>query len=286
MSEPEVPIGANHVSQQLECTPPTLRALLCGVVAVLMAPGAALGSDEDLARQLANPISSLISLPFQGNFNDNIGPKKDGSQVTMNVQPVIPVRLNADWNMISRTIMPFIWQEDVFPGAGSQFGIGDTTQSLFFSPNQTVNGITWGVGPVLLVPTGADQLLGGEKWGAGPTGVALWQGSGWTVGALANHIWSFAGEDDRADISTTFMQPFVAYTTPTSWTFTLNTESSYNWEAEQWSVPVNFVVSKLVKFGAQPVSLFAGARYWAESPDTGPHDFGARFGLTLLFPAG
>jgi hypothetical protein len=256
------------------------------MAAVLMAPGAALGADEDLTKQLANPISSLISLPFQGNFNGNIGPEKDGSQVTMNVQPVIPVSLNADWNMISRTIVPFIWQEDVFPGAGSQFGIGDTTQSLFFSPSQTVNGITWGVGPVLLVPTGADDLLGGGKWGAGPTGVALWQGSGWTVGVLANHLWSFAGENDRADISTTFVQPFVAYTTPTSWTFTLNTESSYNWEAEQWSVPVNFVVSKLVKLGTQPVSLFAGARYWAESPDTGPHDFGARFGLTLLFPAG
>lgn len=120
--------------------------------------------------------------------------------------------------------------------------------------------------------------------GAGPTGVVLKQFDGWTVGMLANHIWSFAGDSDRSDINSTFLQPFVSYTTKDAWTFTLNTESAYNWEAHQWSVPINVQVSKLVVIDKQPISLFAGVRYWAVSPDSGPDGFGFRTGISLLFP--
>jgi hypothetical protein len=254
--------------------------LACGIDQSL-----AQDDSQELAKQLSNPIASLISVPIQFNYNENIGPAEDGSQFYVNVQPVIPFALNEDWNLISRTIMPFIHQEDIFPGAGSQTGLGDVTQSLFFSPSQSMNGFTWGAGPVFLIPTATDDLLGGEKWGAGPTAVALWQSMGWTIGVLANHIWSFAGDDDRQDISSTFIQPFISYTTPTAWTFTLNMESSYNWETEEWSVPINAQVAKLTKFGMQPVSLFAGLRYWADSPeDAGPEGWGARAGITFLFP--
>src|SRR5206468_7964292 len=121
-------------------------------------------------------------------------------------------------------------QDDIFPGAGSQTGIGDIVQSVFFSPKATTaSGWIWGAGPVLLLPTGSDDLLSAKKWGAGPTGVALKQQGPWTYGALANHIWSFAGNNGRPDISATFLQPFVTYTTPTAWSFMLNTESTYDW---------------------------------------------------------
>ncbi|TIL56804.1 MAG: transporter [Mesorhizobium sp.] len=239
---------------------------------------------QELAKKLSNPIASLISVPFQFNYDSGYGPN-DGEKAYVNIQPVIPVSLNADWNMISRTIVPVIWQNDIAGPSGEQSGLGDITQSLFFSPSQpTESGIVWGVGPVFLVPAATDDLLGGGKWGAGPTAVVLKQSHGWTIGALANHIWSFAGDSDRGDISSTFLQPFVSYTTKDAWTFTLNTESTYNWETEEWSVPINFQIAKLVVVDKQPISLFAGVRYWAESPDSGPDGWGFRTGITLLFP--
>ncbi|MQY49030.1 transporter [Rhizobiales bacterium RZME27] len=244
----------------------------------------AYAQDADLAKQLSNPVASLISVPFQFNYDRGYGPQ-DGHRSVLNIQPVVPISLNEDWNVISRTIIPVIWQDDVAGESGSQFGLGDVLQSFFFSPKQpTAGGLIWGVGPAFLLPTATDPLLGSEKFGLGPTVVLLKQDSGFTYGALVNHIWSVAGDSSRADISSTFLQPFVSYTTPDAWTFTLNTESSYDWKNDEWAVPVNVSVAKLVKLGEQPVSFQVGARYWASSPDNGAEGWAFRAGVTLLFP--
>jgi hypothetical protein len=242
-------------------------------------------SEASLALQLSNPVAALISVPLQLNYDQDIGPVDDGDRWLLNVQPVIPFDLNDDWNLISRTILPLVRQSEIFPGAGTQTGTGDVVQSLFFSPKApTASGWIWGAGPVLLLPTGSNDLLTTDKWGAGPTAVVLKQSNGWTRGALANHIWSFAGDGDRADVNATFLQPFLTYTTPTQWTFGLNTESTYDWENEQWSVPVNVSASKLTRFGSQLVSLGGGLRYWLDSPDSGAEGLGLRLTVTLLFP--
>ena len=242
----------------------------------------AVAQDAELAQELSNPLANLVTVPIQMNLDRGLGPDDDGDKLTTNIQPVIPFDLGSDWNLITRTIAPVVYQDELFPQAGSQFGLGDINTSLFFSPKQpTAGGLTWGLGPVILLPTATDSLIGARKWGAGPTGVALVVRGPWTAGVLANHIWSFAGDDDRPDISNTFAQPFVAYTWPSAWTLSVQSESTYNWESEQWSVPVNAAVSKLVMFGKLPVSLQAGIGYWAESPDNGPE--GLRFRLQANF---
>lgn len=244
-----------------------------------------LAQDADLAKRLSNPVASLISVPLQFNADRGIGPG-DGHRNYINVQPVVPFSLSEDWNLISRTILPLIAQRDVAGDSGRQSGLGDITQSLFVSPVQPGPGsVIWGLGPAFLIPTGTDDLLGSGRWGAGPTGVALRQQGPWTYGVLANHIWSFAGSSRRGDVDNTFVQPFLAYTTATAWTYTLNSESNYDWNARQWLVPINATISHLVGVGRQPVSLAAGLRYWARSPAGGPDGLGLRFTLSLLFPS-
>ena len=249
-------------------------------------PASARADDAGLAKALSNPLAAMISVPFQFNYNQGSGQPHtehgaDGDQILLNIQPVIPISLNEEWNLISRTILPVIYQHDIAGSSGTQFGLGDTTQSLWFSPvKPTSFGLIWGLGPAIYVPTSTDSLLGVGEWGAGPTVVGLVQEGPWTIGYLGNHIWSFGSDD----INSTYMQPFLNYTTPSAWTFGLNTESTYNWESSEWKIPINGTISKLVKIGGQRVSLQAGLRYYAESTTGGADGWGGRLSVTLLFP--
>jgi hypothetical protein len=267
----------------------TMAAIvLASASTVCAAQGQGSGSDAELAEKLTNPVAAMISVPFQFNYDQNIGPVDDGDKTYLNFQPVIPSAISEDWNMITRVIVPLAEQSDIFPGAGSQFGLGDITASLFFSPKKpTDSGWIWGAGPVFYLPTATDDLLGAKKWGLGPTAVFLRQSHGWTYGALVNHIWSVAsvkGDPDHPDLSNTFIQPFLSFTTKTAWTYSANLESTYDWKASQWAVPLNLSVSKLTRFGKLPVSFAGGVGYWLEHSDTGAKDLRLRFVVTLLFP--
>jgi hypothetical protein len=242
------------------------------------------GADHDLAQQLSNPVANLISVPFQENIDFGMGAGGDGFKSTLNIQPVVPISVGEDWSLILRTILPVAWQEGVTGPDEDQFGLGDTLQSFFFSPKQPgSSGIVWGAGPAFLYRTATDSALGGGKWGAGPTIVVLKQSGKNTIGLLANHIWSIAGDDTRADVSATFLQPFFSHTTASATTFSLNTEASYDWLGEQWVVPVNVTVTQLTRIGNQRISIGGGLKYYAEKPAGGP-DWGVRLVLTLLFP--
>ena len=300
------------------------RATLAVALLICASPLLAQHSDDELVKQLSNPVASLISVPFQANWDFRMGPLDQGTQFKLNFQPVIPISLNKDWNLIIRTIVPYINQEDVrkgplpsFPGLPDdvlapfpgnvrdelnraaekafnraakkrpvdhhQEGLGDILQSFFISPKEPFGGWIVAVGPALLYPSATDDKLGTEKWAAGPTALALQQEGGWTYGVLANHLWSYAGDVDRRSVNATFVQPFLSYSTKTKTTFTLNSESTYDWNESQWTVPLNAIVSQLVRIGKLPVQFAVGGRYYAEGPSGAP-DWGLRFVVTPLFP--
>lgn len=261
------------------------KPFICQCVAsgifVAVLPLVASAQEADLAQKLANPIAAIISVPFQLNYDDNLGAADTGSRTTLNLQPVIPFSLDNGANIVTRTIIPYIWQDDVVPGT-SQQGVGDILFNAWYS-DTTEGGLTWGAGPIIRFPTGTE--VSSDTWAAGITGIVLKVQGRWTVGALANHLWDVES-NPTTPTSSTFFQPFAAYTTANAWTYTVTSESLYNWKSEEWSVPINFSVSKLAPIGKTPVNWQAGVGYWAASPDNGPEGWRFRLQAQIVIPKG
>lgn len=239
----------------------------------------------DLAKQLSNPVANLVSVPFQLNYDEKIGVAENIERYQLNIQPVIPIELNENWNLISRTVLPVTYQVYGEANRDDDWGTGDIVQSLFFSPSKTTDsGIIWGIGPAMLFPTASEKALGADQYGVGPTFVLLKQTHGWTVGALANHIWGVEHDDDVEAISSSFVQPFISYTYSNSTTIALNTEATYDWNAEEATVPVNLTATKVIKLNGQTMSVGGGVRYWADDNDASPKGWGARLIASFIFP--
>ena len=219
----------------------------------------------DLAQKLANPLASLISIPIQNWFDFNLGPKKDGFRHTVEAQPVYPVQISKNWNLLSRTTIPAVYQQNL-NGRTTQTGLSDSTESLFLSPVHTKSFI-WGTGPIFLAPTGTNGLLSPRKFAIGPTAVVLEHKGHTNIGLLASHVWSVAGSDSHPYVSQTYAQPFVAYTTKKAWTYAMTSYDTYNWTAGRWTAIVNPIrVSKLVKLGQQRLSVGGALRCTVTSP--------------------
>jgi hypothetical protein len=246
------------------------------------APPAAQGEAADLAKKLSNPISNLVSVPFQLNWEQGVGPK-DQTRFILNVQPVLPFALNENWNLIARVILPFVSQPALGEGGTAAFGVSDVLASAFFSP--TTGGLVWGVGPVLSLPSTSEPTLGSGKWSGGPTVVVLKQLGPLTVGALWNQVWSFSGDGSRNDVSQMYIQPFLSYTNKSLVTVSLVSESSANWKAPDhtWTIPIIVSVSKLSSFGMFPASYQVGAGVYVAKPDIGP-SWKLRMSMTILLP--
>ncbi|MBB4843820.1 hypothetical protein HNP55_002343 [Paucibacter oligotrophus] len=243
-------------------------------------------SADDLAKATANPIADLVSLPLQSNWDRKIG-VEGGTQYTLNVQPVIPVRLGEDWNLITRSILPLQRQPALQAGQGDAWGLGDVVASQFFSPRNS-GAMVWGLGPVFMLPTASKDRLGTGKWSLGPTGVMLVQSGPWTYGGLANHLVSVGGDSARSRVRATFLNPFVSYRMGQGWSATFAPEYSYNWEAasgQRETLPLIFLIAKVSTLGQQPISLSLGYKHYVKAPNE-QLDNGFRLVLSFLFPKG
>jgi opacity protein-like surface antigen len=239
--------------------------------------------DEDLAKKSQNPIADLVSVPFQSNTNFNAGPF-DRTQEILNIQPVVPLHISPDWNMISRTIIPVMSQPNPLFDSSTN-GIGDITQSLFFSPAHP-GALIWGIGPVFTIPSATDPILGTGQVLAGPTAVFLVTPGHVVMGVLLNNQWSVGGNPLRRDVNEFLAQPFFNYNLPHGWYFTTSPVVTANWLAapgQQWTVPIGGGFGRIFKIGDQPVSANIAGYYNVIRPD-GTSNWQLRTELTLLFP--
>jgi len=250
-------------------------------VATEETPAAAQNSDA-LRKAAQNPVASLISVPIQENWNFNIGPS-ERTQNVLNIQPVIPIGMGKDWNLIIRWITPVIYQP-----VGAQtgcYGLGDMQPAFFMSPKK--GKLIWGVGPQLLLPTATKTgVLGQGKFGLGPTAVALVQPGKWTFGALVNNVWSVAGHPELPDVNQFLLQYFINYNLKKGWYLTWQPTITTNWNASSgsvWTVPLGGGIGRIMKLGFQPVNL--GLQFYGNAVHPpGASPWGMRLQIALLFP--
>ena len=269
---------------------------LAVLAAIVFSPAVTLAAEEaepneeavTLAKKAQNPLEDMISLPFQNNIYFKAG-SKDATINTLDIMPVIPFKLNEEWNLITRTIIPITNQPSLFPGMDSAAGFGDINPTFFFSPVTKPGEWIWGVGPTFTLPTHTDDELGTDRWSAGPAVVLLTMQGHWVVGALANNQWSFAGPGNKPDhskVNQLLVQPFANYNLPKGWYICSSPIITADWEADsgqKWTVPLGGGFGRLVKIGKMPVNFQLQAFSNVVHPDYGP-DWSLRFQIQLLFP--
>ena len=254
---------------------------LLGLNFTLQAQDASADSDAAaLAKETANPLANMISLPVQFNFNFGLG-EYNRTQTLINLMPVIPYPLGKKLNVINRIILPVLIQPDVAEESGSTFGLGDINYSMFFTP-QKAGKLIWGIGPALNIPTRTNNLLGSPEFGIGPSIIALTMPGNWAIGLTANNVWSYS----NSNLSALFSQVFVVYTFPSAFFVQMMPTITANWnapEGQQWSIPLGANMGKVVMFGKQPVKFIGGGSYYVVSPDNGP-TWQLFFQTVFLFP--
>lgn len=275
----------------------------CWLVFALAGLGSPVNAVEektgDLAEAAQNPIASMISLPFQNNTYFGIGPDNDTANALL-IQPVYPISLSKDWNVITRAIVPLIYIEGFHetdperPNAqidvDSKFGLGDINLTGYFSPKKSLGPgggeFTWGVGPSITLDSSTSDEIGSEKWSAGLALVGVFIKKPWVAGALFRQLWSFAGNSDRENVNQFLVQPFVNYNLAKGWYLASSPVITANWDkdsSDRWSVPVGGGFGRIFRIGKQPVNAQFQSFYNVEKPDFG-EDWSLRFQFTFLFP--
>lgn len=245
---------------------------------------------EVLRKKAQNPVADLISVPIQENWNFGIQPG-DRAQNVLNIQPVVPVNVAKDWNLIIRWIAPVVYQPVAVPQASGSniqtgyYGLGDMQPAFFLSPKQSK--VIWGVGPQLLLPTATKTgILGQGKFGLGPTAVLVAQPGKWTLGILANNVWSVAGNSSLPDVNQFLLQYFINYNLKKGWFLTWQPTITANWKAAddfRWVMPLGGGIGRIMRLGAQPVNV--GVQFYGNAVHPpGGSSWTMRLQIAFLFP--
>ncbi len=265
----------------------SIRRLLPSVLLPFFVMSAYAEGDEELQKKLANPVADLVTVPFQWNTNGNVGPLNE-YQHTLNIQPVYPIKLNEDWSLVNRVIVPVMSNPGTVSGEERENGLGDITYEGFFSPTPKAGGLIWGLGPILTMRTASDDRLGQGKWSAGPAFVVLQNSGKWTLGGLFTQVWSFAGDDNREDVSAFSAQPIISYRLDSKYSLgyigTITADWKQDRSSERWTVPIGLSLSILSKpKGFVPMDFVIGAGYNAIKPEYAA-DWFARFQVNFILP--
>lgn len=263
---------------------PAFCAIMLPNIQVIRAQDAS--NVQELQKQAQNPVASLISLPFQNNINFPIGTSARVGDV-LNIQPVIPVKLDEDWNLIIRWIAPVVYQPNPTAGEGGANGLGDMSPTFFISPAHPGK-VIWGAGPALQLPTATQRTLGQGKWAAGPSIVVLTQPRPWSIGFVANNVWSFAGDRNRKPLNQFYTQYFLNYNLKKGWYVGPSPIVTCNWNApggDRWTVPFGWSVGKIARVGTQPFNVQLGTYYNVVHPRDTPYGkWQMRLQVAMLFP--
>jgi hypothetical protein len=276
----------------------SIKLIICCCAALSLLATAAFPAhaqeDDNLMEEARNPLADMISLPIQNEIYFGVGPDDESVNVTT-FQPVYPINLNNGWNITTRTLVPLLYIPEsveglnILPqgiGGDTEFGLGDINFSAFFSPAKP-KGLIWGLGPSINFPTATDELLGSEKWSAGPSAVVLKQTEKWNFGVLYRHLWSFAGEDDRADVNQSLLQPWVVYSLNEEWYVLSESVITANWEEDdsdqRFVVPIGGGIGRVFYIGKQAVDVSLSYYHNIEKPDAGAEDV-IRFSVNFLWP--
>jgi len=262
------------------------RSATLGVAAALLLPLAALAqSDEELQKKLANPVSDLITVPFQLTTTFNVGPYEK-PQDTLNIQPVYPTSIGNGWRLINRAIVPLLSNPAMASGQERKYGLGDIVYQGFFSP-PAQGGPIWAVGPILQMRTASDDRVGSGKWATGPAAIGLQQEGRWTLGALLTQLWSFAGDDSRPEVNHFEIQPIINYRLDPQHSIAFSGTIAANWKEDahnRWTVPIGATYSILTKpAGFVPVNYIVGGGYNVVRPDLAGNWF-FRFQVNFVLP--
>lgn len=252
------------------------------VILCIHAPAFAQNTDnQNISKELDDPVSDLINMPVQMNWDSRGGKNDHGQHYYLKFQPVIPLRVYHNWRVISRSIIA-VENKHGF-GYTGKTGLGDLTQTFFISPTFHDETFKWGIGPAFLIPTATEKQLGNEKWGAGPSFALLKETPSWSFGLITRHIWSFAGNADTADVNKSVLQPYITRHFKNGWAVKVNPEYTYDWVSHQGELPINLTFSKVITLHQTPLRFSFGGRYYADKMSGGP-DWGLRASVTLVFP--